>query len=259
MSPTLFTAVRLHSCFSIVSTCISQSGYDTAWADRRSAVSCAAPTGMMWNGNISTPGWLSIDERMDFRKWPWPHSGEHLTRARLVFPHSSSLAPALTTDCGFLSLWEVNIVHWAGLRSLQGDIHLAHCCEFGDGTVTKTVGVVTSSWRGWRGEESTGVTDVDCININSITEIWMFSVPVNNTGGSCLDLRLKVWAELFIFQTQSTKLHFNWSGAEGRNLTINKYWSAWISRARFYKYTKKTLFLNKAIQSWCFCICKKLA
>lgn len=32
---------------------------------------CNAPAGMMWNGKISTPDWLSIDRWMDFRKWPW--------------------------------------------------------------------------------------------------------------------------------------------------------------------------------------------
>lgn len=58
--------------------------------------------------------WMAQYWRVDrFQEVTLANSDEHLTRAQLIFPQSASLAPVslLTTDCGSVSLCEVNIVH----------------------------------------------------------------------------------------------------------------------------------------------------
>ena len=76
-------------------------------------LSCTALAGLKWNGNISTPGWLSIDDWVDFRKWPWltqastwPEVGSFSHTAHLwhrLWQHTTALYPSCGRCSGIIS------------------------------------------------------------------------------------------------------------------------------------------------------------
>lgn len=75
--------------------------------------------GCCGTGNTSTPGWLSIDERVDFRKWPWPTQTSTWPEPGSFFP--TELLSGTSSDDFVSLLWEENTQFTAlivGHRSL---------------------------------------------------------------------------------------------------------------------------------------------